>query len=179
MKELITARIYAHALLEMATEKQVNLVDELVAFTEIVNKSNQLENVLFLDVFTVEEKRSVFTDIAKKSGFSPLLTTAVNFLIEERRIGLLPLITKEAIVLDDERRGFLRGTIEGAEATVDPQVVEQMKAFIKTKLGREPHLEYVQRPSISAGYRVTVDDLQLDASLDNQLEQFKKSVIRE
>jgi F-type H+-transporting ATPase subunit delta len=179
MKDIITARIYAHALLEMAVEQKENLVEELVALTETVNNSNQLENVLFLDVFTTDEKRAVFNDIAQKSGFSPLLTTSVNFLIEERRIGLLPLITKEAIVMDDHRRGFLRGTIEGAEANIDPQVVEQMKAFIKTKLGREPNLQYVQSMNISAGYRLTVDDLQLDASLDNQLEQFKKSVIRE
>ena len=179
MKDIITARIYAHALLEMAEDQKIGLVEEIVALTKIINSSNQLENVLFLEVFTADEKKAVFQDIAKKASFSALLTTAINFLIEERRIGLLPLITKEVVVLDDERRGFLRGTIEGAEDVVDPQVLAKVKAFLKTKLGREPSLNYIQRPGISAGYRVTVDDLQLDASLDNQLEQFKKSVIRE
>jgi F-type H+-transporting ATPase subunit delta len=89
MKDIITARIYAHALLEMAVEQKENLVEELVALTETVNNSNQLENVLFLDVFTTDEKRAVFNDIAQRSGFSPLVITSVNFLIEERRIGLL------------------------------------------------------------------------------------------
>ena len=51
--------------------------------------------------------------------------------------------------------------------------------FLKKKIGREPNLEYIQNTKISAGFKVTVEDLQLDASLDNQLEQFKQSILSE
>ena len=83
------------------------------------------------------------------------------------------------IVLDDDQKGFLKGVVEGAEAHADPKIIDQMKAFLKTRLGREPNLSYVQNANISAGYRVTVEDLQMDASLDHQLDQFKNSVISE
>lgn len=179
MKEQIAAKTYARSILELGQEKGANVADELMALTEIINKSEQLENVLFMDIFTIDEKKSVFGDIAKKAGLSTLTSQAVQYLIEEKRIGLLPLISKEAMVIDDERRGFLRGVIEGAEAQVDPKVIEQVKKFLKSKLGREPHITYSQNSQISAGYRVNVDDLQLDASLDNQLSNFKKSVISE
>ncbi len=179
MKEQQVAKAYARSILELGEDKGTKIVDEMVRLTETINASGALENVLFMDVFTIDEKKAVFGDIAAKIGLSPLLQHAVFFLIEEKRAGLLPLIIKEAVVLDDDRRGFLRGVVEGAEAHADPKVVEQIKAFLKKRLGREPQLSYSQNANISAGYRVTVDDLQLDASLDNQLEQFKKSVISE
>jgi len=179
MKEKTVSKIYAQSLLQLGVEKKEKVVDELTLLTEMINKTNVLENVLFMDVFTLDEKKAVFAEIAKKAGFSTLVTGMVNYLIEEKRIGLLPLIVKEMIVLDDDQKGFLKGVVEGAEAHADPKIIDQMKAFLKTRLGREPNLSYVQNANISAGYRVTVEDLQMDASLDHQLDQFKNSVISE
>ena len=36
---------------------------------------------------------------------------------------------------------------------------------------------YVKNEKISAGYKATVGDLQIDATLENQLNQFKKQVL--
>ena len=179
MKEQIAAKTYARSILELGAEKNQNVAEELIKLTEVINSSEMLENVMFMDVFTAEEKKDIFKSVAAKAGLTPLLQSYIQYLIEEKRIGLLPLITKEAMIIDDEKRGFLRGVIEGSEAQADPKVVAQVKAFLKSKLGREPHMDYHQNTQISAGYRITVDDLQLDASLENQLDQFKKSVISE
>ncbi len=179
MKTQNVAKTYARSLLELGDDKKVKLVDELVSLTEMINKTNMLENVLFLDVFTMDEKKAVFAEVAKKANFSSLLTGTVNYLIEEKRIGLLPLIVKEMVVLDDDRKGFIKGVVEGSEAQIDPKIIGQMKTFLNSRLGREPNLTYQQNSNISAGYRVTVEDLQLDASLDYQLDQFKQSVISE
>ncbi len=179
MKEQSVAKVYAKSFLEIGDEKKIKIADEMVALTELINKSNDLENVLFLDVFTLEEKKTIFTEVAKKLNLSELATEAVKYLIDEKRIGILPLIIKEIIVIDDERKGFMRGTIEGSDAQIDPAFKTKIESFLKTKLGREPHLDYVQNNQISAGYKVTVEDLQLDASLDNQLEQFKQSILSE
>ena len=160
-------------------KKNIKIADEMIKFTEVINKSNELENVLFLDVFTLEEKKTIFVEVAKKLELSQLTTEAVKYLIDEKRVGLLPLIIKEIVVIDDERRGFMRGTIEGNDVKIDEAFKKKIESFLKTKLGREPHLDYVQNNNISAGYKVTVEDLQLDASLDNQLEQFKQSILSE
>lgn len=179
MKEQIAAKTYARSILELGQEKGVNVAEELLKLTEVINSSEQLENVMFLDVFTAEEKKDVFKSVATKAGLSPLIMQSVHYLIDEKRAGLLPLITKEIMIIDDEKKGFMRGVIEGSETQADPKVVAQVTAFLKSKLGREPHISYEQNPQITAGYRITVDDLQLDASLENQLDQFKKSVISE
>lgn len=179
MKQQAVAKVYAKSLLELGDEKKVQIADELTKLTEVINKSNELENVMFLELFTLEEKKVVFTEVATKLGLSDITTETIKFLIDEKRIGILPMIIKEVIVLDDERKGFMKGTIEGTDAQVDPAFKAKIEAFLKNKFGKEPSLEYVQSPNLSAGYKVTVEDLQLDASLDNQLEQFKQSILGE
>ena len=179
MKEQAVARVYAKSLLELGDEKNVKIADELTKLTEVINASNNLENVLFLDLFTADEKKTVFVEIAKKLGLSQITTETIKYLIDERRIGILPLIFKEIIVIDDERKGFMKGTIEGAESDLDPVFKAKIEGFLQKKFEREPHLNYIQSEKISAGYKVTVGDLQLDASLDNQLEQFKQSILSE
>jgi F-type H+-transporting ATPase subunit delta len=179
MKEQAVAKVYAKSLLELGDSKKIKIADELIKLTEVINKSNELENVLFLDLFTLEEKKTVFSEVAKRLELSTITTETIKFLIDEKRIGILPLIVKEVIVLDDERKGFMKGTIEGTDLDIDPAFKAKIEGFLKNKFGREPHLDYVQNVNLSAGYKVTVEDLQLDASLDNQLEQFKQSILSE
>jgi F-type H+-transporting ATPase subunit delta len=179
MKEVAVARVYAKSLLELGDDKKINIAEELTKLTEVINKSNDLENIMFLELFTMDEKKAVFSEVAKKLNLSPITTETVKYLIDEKRIGILPMIIKEVIVMDDERRGFMKGTIEGNDAQIDPAFKTKIESFLKGKLGRQPHLDYVHNPNLSAGYKVTVEDLQLDASLDNQLEQFKQSVLGE
>lgn len=179
MKEQAVAKVYAKSLLELGDEKKVAIADELTKLTEVINKSNELENVMFLDLFTLEEKKTVFAEVAKKMNLSQITTETIKYLIDEKRIGILPLIIKEVIVLDDERKGFMKGTIEGTDAQIDPAFKAKIEGFLKKKFNRDPHLDYVQNANLSAGYKVTVEDLQLDASLDNQLEQFKQSILSE
>jgi F-type H+-transporting ATPase subunit delta len=179
MKEQAVAKVYAKSILELGDEKNVKIADELTKLTEVINGSNELENVLFLELFTLDEKKAVFDEVAKKLSLSAITTGTINFLIDEKRIGILPLIIKEVIVMDDDRKGFIKGTIEGPDVEIDPAFKSKIESFLKDKLGRTPHLNYVNNSNVTAGYKVTVDDLQLDASLDNQLEQFKQSILSE
>ena len=98
-------------------------------------------------------------------------------IIQEKRINLLPLIIKEIIVLDDHERGFIRGTIEGSDEVENAEFAKKVKEYLKGKIGKNPELHYIQNKNITAGYRVTVEDIQFDASVDNQLEKFKESIL--
>lgn len=177
MKEQIIAKAYAQSIVELGAELKLDLVKELTSLTETINKSNDLETLLFLEVFTAEEKLSVLNEVMKNLGLSQVTVNFMQFLLSEKRIGLMPMIFKNVIVIDDHNRGFLRGTIEGSEESVPADVKEKLKTYLQQKLGREPILEYKKNANVTAGYRVTVEDLQLDASLENQLEKFKDSVL--
>ena len=178
MKDKIIAKVYATTFIELGKADGVNVAEEIISLTEVINSSNDLENVLFLDVFTVEEKEAVFTAISDKIKLSKIIKSSILYLIREKRISLLPLISKEVIVIDDQDKGFLKGTIEGSEDSISEEYKTKLLTEIKKYLGKvEPVLEYVKTSSITAGYKVTVGDLQLDATIDNQLKSFKNSVL--
>lgn len=177
MKEQIVAKAYAQAIIDLGQEKKIDTAGELTNLQETINTSNDLENVLFLDVFTIEEKQKVFEAISKKLNLNQVVHNFVDYLIQSKRIGILPLIYKEVIILDDYEKGFIRGTVEGAEKDIDVAFMNQIKAFLKTKIGKNPELQYVQNNNLTAGFKITVDDFQLDATIDNQLEQFKNSIL--
>lgn len=177
MKEQIIAKAYAQSIVELATELKQDLIGDLTKLTEVINKSNELETLLFLDVFTNEEKLSVLNVVMTKLGLAQTTINFMQFLVEQKRIGLMPMIFKNVIVIDDHNKGFLRGTIEGSEDSIPADVKEKLKAYLQQKLGKEAILEYKKSETVTAGYRVTVEDLMLDASLENQLDQFKNSVL--
>ncbi len=118
MKEQIIAKAYAQSIVELGTEMKLDLVSELTKLTEAINKSNDLETLLFLEVFTADEKLSVVNEVMKRLGLSQVTVNFMQFLIQEQRIGLMPMIFKNVIVIDDHNKGFLRGTIEGSEETI-------------------------------------------------------------
>lgn len=179
MKELTIARPYALALMKIGKENKLDVISELTNLTIAINSSNAFENVLFLGVFTTDERKDVFNAIAKKMKLSNLTINFINFLIEENRISILPLIYKEAIVIDDHERGFMRGTIEGGDDSLSEDTLSKLKNFLETKLGFKTDLVYKKNQDLTAGLKVTVEDLQLDATLDNQLQHFKNSLCGE
>ncbi len=177
MKDSIIAKAYAQSIVELTNETKTDIVGELTALTELMNKNNDLETVLFMDSFTIEEKSSVIEAVCERAKFSALTKNFLLFLLSEKRIGILPMIYKNVIVIDDHIKGFLRGTIEGSEDSIPEEVKTKLTSYLKNKLGIEPKLEYSKSKTLTAGYRVTVDDLQLDATVDHQLDIFKESVL--
>jgi F-type H+-transporting ATPase subunit delta len=177
MKEALVARAYANSIYQLGEEQKVDVTAEMTKLTEVINENNDLETVMFLDVFTIEEKQAVMKDVLSKLGLSSLVNNVINFLMEEKRLNILPLIFKELVVLDDHKKGFMRGVIEGREEQIDKAFEEKIFSFLKQKLGTEPVLKYVKNDKVTAGYRVTVEDLQLDATLDNQLKQLKSEIL--
>ena len=177
MKNTQVSKAYAKAYLELAEEKNVKAADELTLLTTTINSCNELENLLFLEIFTVEEKLSVLNEVVEKLKLSKITSHFLSFLVQEKKINIFPLIFKELVVIDDHKRGFLRGTIEGTEAQVDEEFKDKMTKYLKDKLGINAELTYKQNKKMTAGFKVSVDDLQLDASLDNQLNRFKESVL--
>ncbi len=178
MKDSSIAKVYASTFIQLAKENNVDVANEMTSLSEVINSSNDLENVLFLDVFTNEEKIDVFTAIADKLSLSKIIKSAVLYLITEKRINLLPMIYKEVIVFDDAEKGFLKGTIEGAEESIPEEYKAKLITALKKELGSiEPVLAYEVNKDITAGYKITVGDYQVDATVDNQLKSFKDAVL--
>ncbi|HLE11931.1 MAG: ATP synthase F1 subunit delta [Bdellovibrionales bacterium RIFOXYD12_FULL_39_22] len=177
MSTIIAPKSYAQAITDLAEKNKIDLVSDFARFNEALNGNLKFEQFLFLDVFTIEEKATVVKEVALKLSLSKIFTNFLYFLIEEKRIGMLPSIYKDVVVLEDDRKGFMRGVIEGSEQQINEADKEKLVGYLKKKLGKDIELTYQQKNSVAAGYRVTVGDLQLDASIDNQLEKLKHEVL--
>lgn len=177
MKDRDIARVYADSIIELSKENSVDLTKEISKFVEVLNSSQELESVLFLEAFSEEEKTDVFNSISEKIQLNGLVKNLILFLIKENRMNLINMIYKEVVYKDDLEKGFMRGTIKGASENIDPATKEKITKYLKEKLSKEPILTYEKSEKVTAGYRVQVEDFLIDASLDNQLENFKKTIM--
>jgi F-type H+-transporting ATPase subunit delta len=172
-------RAYAEALIDLGSELDTDVYKDLTSFNEVINSSNDLETLLFSSVFTNDEKKDVLKGIFEKTNSSKVIQNFLYFLIDEKRIGQLPTIYKEVVVFDDNKKGFLKGWIESKDGNVDKDAKKILVNALKAKLNCEIELETKINNKITAGYKVTVGDYQIDATVDQRFEQIKKQILAE
>lgn len=173
-------RIYALSIFQLGKELGVDIVDEMIAFNELIRECNDLENLLFLEVFSLDEKHRVLSEVLQLEGkFSPLFCNFLFFLLQERRIGQLLTIYQELVVLDDEQKGFITGVIEGRGEEISPELQNQILDYLRDKLQLTPKLHYQQNLAITAGYKITAGNYQIDSRLDRQLTRLKEQILND
>ena len=177
MKYKSLSLTYAKALMKLGEEHNIDALKELSNLQAVINASSNLKKLFFLDVFTREEKRSVFCKIAEKMAMSVIVKNFIIFLFSEKRAALLPFILEEIQSLDDAKKGLVRGTLEGSEDNVSDDARDEIKKYLKKKLQKRIKLTYKKTKAVTAGHRVVVGDLLLDISLEGQLDNFKRSVL--
>lgn len=177
MKEEKLALAYAKSICQLCEESNIDVATELGKIDDLITNNNDLENLLFLDIFTIDEKKEVLDVILKRLETPKILVNFFNYLLTERRMGLFPMVYKEVIIADDIKKGIIKATVEGATESLEKDFEKIISSYLKKETGKEAELSYRQSDRILAGHKVTFDDMQLDASLLKQLESFKKSVI--
>ena len=171
------SKSYANAISQIADETKVDLSSEITKFSELIASSNELENLLHLDVFTLDERIEVINEIFKKDNYSSLFTNFIMFLISEKRFNLFNTIFKEIIIREDLKLGFINGVIEGVDENPNNELLDQIKSYLNEKLGLKAKVAYKVNKNITAGYKATVGDFQIDATLENQLKNFKQQIL--
>ena len=177
MKEQMAIHSYARALYSLSEKAKFDAPQELATLMEMIRHCGPLEKLFFLDIFTNQEKQSVFSEIAKKISLNKTVKRFIEFLFTHRRIALLPFIYKEILVLDGQKKGVLKGVLEGSEKKIPRDAQEKIRKALKKRLNENVELHYKQTEKITAGYRITVDDLMLDVSLEHQLNRLRESVL--
>ncbi len=177
MKEKEISKVYAQALRSIGKESNIDVTNELVKFNSALNTSNELEQIMFLDAFSDGEKLGVFESLSSKLNLNNTVSNFIKYLINEKRISLINQIYKEVVVIEDEEKGFLNGTVEGFGNSIDDSTKQKLISHLEKKLNKKINLEYKKNEKITAGYRVAVGDYLMDATLDNQFEEFKKTIM--
>lgn len=175
MKNSIVAKTYAQAVVQIAKEQNCPIFDEVAGFIGLLNRSSDLESILFLNVFTHEEKKQILDDVFAKLELNNITKNFLTFLLAEKRLPLLPQIYKELIVIEDASKGFMKVTVEGSQEELDSQAKNAIEKYLQVKLNLKSDISYKKNDQISAGYKVVAGDNLLDATLKTQLNNFKNT----
>lgn len=179
MKEQVIARAYARSIVQIGKRRKVDVSKELAFFSKMMEDCSHLRHVIFSGMFSMEEKRDVCKSLVEKTRLSTTFGDFILFLLQEKRIPLYSLIFKEAVKLDNEAQGIIHGNVEGAEASIGNDVKKKLANYLEKCLKKKVVLNYQMSRKITSGYRACVEDLQLDASVDRQLDIFEESLLEE
>ena len=171
-----TSKIYAKAIYQLGQKEGVSVAQEISAVEKMLKREKKLANILLVDVFTIKERMKLVSDLANELKWSNLIKRFLLFLLQEKRFNLFFAIREEIAILDDEEKGQLRGVVEGVGDKFDPSVEKEIQSYLSLALKKKILLEYKQT-KLCAGFRVTVGDYHIDASLPHQLARFKDSLL--
>ena len=165
---------YASALFELATEEKATeaVGRQLAHFGSAIDQSDDLRRLVRSPVYSSEDQIAALDGVAGQLGVSG---TALNFLklvAKNRRLAALPDIIKAYATLLATSKGEIAGEVTSAEPLSASQL-DDLKAALKSSLGRDVALSTRVDSSILGGLIVKVGSRMMDNSLKTKLQTLK------
>jgi F-type H+-transporting ATPase subunit delta len=165
---------YAGALFELATEDKSTeeVAGQLKRFGAAIEQSDDLMRVVHSPVVSAAEQVAALGAVAAELGISG---TALNFLklvAKNRRLAALPDIIKAYAMILSHSKGEIAGEVTSAEPLSAAQLTD-LKAALKSSLGRDVALSTRVDSSILGGLIVKVGSRMMDNSLKTKLQTLK------
>jgi F-type H+-transporting ATPase subunit delta len=169
------ARVYADALFGAAqdADRLDQVHEELDAFAEAMNESNDMRVFFFSPYFSSAEKRDGLSRAL--SGGEPELVNFLELLTEKHRMPVLFRIRRNFDALWAKENKRLGVTVTSA-VELDPEVAKRIGSEIEKQTGNTVELQRRVDPDILGGLVVQVGNMVLDTSIRNRLEKLRKSV---
>ena len=161
---------YADAVFELAREeKSVEAVErDFAALNALIDQNPDLARLVKAPIFTSDEQARAMKAVLEKMGAAKLTTQFVLTVAAKRRLFALTDIMRAFVRRLAEQRGEVQAQVTSARALSDAETVE-LKAILKSKLGRDPRLETKVDPNLLGGLVVKVGSRMIDSSLRTKL----------
>ena len=165
---------YASALFELATEEKATeeVGRQLARFGSAIDQSDDLRRLVRSPVYSSEDQIGALQGVAMQLGLSG---TTINFLklaAKNRRLSALPEMIKAYATLLATSKGEIAGEVTSAEPLSAAQL-DDLKAALKSALGRDVLLSTRVDSSILGGLIVKVGSRMMDNSLKTKLQTLK------
>lgn len=170
------AKRYATALLQVAQEdKKIQAyLEELTRVQQVLADHPQLRNLLGSPVVKSEQKKAIFRDLQGKLSLSPAVTHLLFILVDQDRLGDLPLVILIYRDRADEISGQLRVEVTAAAALGAQR--EKLQAILEKHFKKKMLMEVKVDPEILGGLIVRMQDNIFDGSLRRELERVKEAI---
>jgi F-type H+-transporting ATPase subunit delta len=168
------AERYATAILELAQEeKSVETVErDLANLRRMISESTDLARFVRSPVFSRADHVKGMKAVLGTIDAGPLTTRFVLTIASKRRLFALSNIIRAFQAQLAKIRGEVDAQVTSARALSDGETAE-LKAAIKSKLGRDPRLDAKVDPSLLGGLVVKVGSRMIDSSLRTKLNSIR------
>jgi F-type H+-transporting ATPase subunit delta len=165
---------YANALFELANEAGGldSAERDLKNFAALLSESADLKRLVASPVFSADEQARAVSAVLDKAGIGGLTANLIKVAAKNRRLFVVPdMITAFGRILA-RHRGEVSAEVVSAEPLSDRHVAE-LKAALKSSLGKDVALETKVDPSLIGGLIVKVGSRMIDGSLRTKLNSLK------
>lgn len=170
------ARRYARALMDLTKADPQPMVDRLIEFGKLLEKSPDLREILQSPAFQKEERMRVLKTIVEKLAIAPPLDRFLELLAERRRINQLEGIVEIYSDYVDQQKNRIRVIVESA-TTLDAQAKKGLRDTLSKSLGREVMMELRVNPQLIGGMSVRLGSLVVDGSVQAGLRRLRESLL--
>jgi F-type H+-transporting ATPase subunit delta len=168
------AERYANALFELVLEQKslAEVEKDLTRFSTLLAESNDLARLVRSPVFSAEEQTRAVAAVLDKAGIGGLVASFVKVAAGNRRLFVVPDIITGFRRLAAKHRGEVSAEVTSAEPLSDKHVAD-LKAALKSALGKDVALSAAVDPSLIGGLVVKVGSRMIDGSLKTKLNSLK------
>ena len=168
---------YANAVFELAQEeKSVEAVErDFVTLRTLIDQNPDLARLVKAPVFTRDEQSRTMKAVLEKMGAANLTSKFILTIAAKRRLFALGDIIRAYERLVAKLRGEVQAQVTSARTLSDAETLE-LKAILKSKLGRDPRLEAKVDPNLLGGLVVKVGSRMIDSSLRTKLNSIRAAM---
>ena len=165
---------YAAALFELVAEADSvdKVASDLTSFQNMLKSSNDLQRLVRSPVFSGEDQMSALEALCAKAGLTGLGLNFIKLVAKNRRLPALSDAITAFNALVAESKGEIAAEVTSAEK-LSPAHVNDLKAALKSSMGRDVQLSAVVDKSILGGLIVKVGSKMMDNSLKTKLQNLK------
>ena len=165
---------YASALFELAGEERATeqVGHQLANVQSAIDQSEDMNRLVRSPVLSADDQVAALAAVAGQIGVTGTTLNFLKLVAKNRRLAALPEMIKAYATLLSQSKGEIAGEVTSA-APLSAQQLSDLKAALKSALGREVALSTRVDDSILGGLIVKVGSRMMDNSLKTKLQSLK------
>lgn len=168
---------YAKAIFDFqATAKAKDLLKDLESFSQMLQGSKDLQQLVGSDFFSGSRQKEVVKDLVEKMKLSEPAQRTLQVLAEAKRLGALPKILERLGVLIHEANDVAPLKVETSEA-LSADLKEKIESRFTKLLGRKVQASYTSDDKLIGGVRVTAGNRTFDGSISGWLSSVEEQLV--
>ncbi|MBZ0242126.1 MAG: ATP synthase F1 subunit delta [Bacteroidales bacterium] len=175
----VVAKRYAQAFFELTEEAGVSEIVQLYmsALDDLHRSSAEFRRLMTNPVITIAEKQRLL-DLTLQAKVHAQTLNFLHFLADKQRLDWLPLITSAYMEMCFDRQGLLPATIE-SNVTLSKTQVEKISERFQQLTGKKIQPDIQVKAEMLGGFKVKINNMIFDHTVEAKLRKFKHSIIND